>query len=67
MVVSIRDSENIFFSKSVTTIISKRMSFTKVEGMNVDDIHGGSPDNYNNMRGLTIFPAKPLLAQILYL
>jgi len=64
MVVPIRDSGNIFFSKSATTMTSNRMSFARVDGMNVDDIHGESTDNYDNVRGLTIFPAKPPVAQI---
>ena len=35
------------------------MSIAKFKSMDVDDIHGGSLDNYNNVRGLTKHPANP--------
>ena len=60
MVVPIRDSENIFFSKSATTMTLNRMSFARVNSIDMDDIHEESTDNYNNVKSLTIFPAKPL-------
>ena len=60
MVAPIRDLENIFFRKSAITRTTKRMSFAKIDNMDVDDIYGGNLDNYNSMRGLTIFPANLL-------
>ena len=36
------------------------MGFARVNSMDVDNIHGGSPDNYDDVRGLTIFLAKSL-------
>ena len=64
MVASIRDSGNIFYSKSATITTSKRTSFARVDSMNVDDVHEGSPDNYDDVRGLTILPTKLPLVQI---
>ena len=64
MVASIRDSGNIFYSKSATITTSKRTSFARVDSMDVDDVHEGSPDNYDNVRGLTILPTKLPLVQI---
>jgi len=60
MIAPIRDSGNIFFSKLATTTTLKRMGFARVNSMDVDNIHGGSPDNYDDVRGLTIFLAKSL-------
>jgi len=37
---------------------SKRMSFARVDSMDIDYIHRGSLDNYDDVRGLTIFLAK---------
>ena len=36
------------------------MSFAKIDNMDVDDIYGGNLDNYDSVRGLTIFPANLL-------
>ena len=60
MVAPIRDSENIFFRKSAITRTTKRMSFAKIDNIDVDDIYGGNLDNYDSVRGLTIFPANLL-------
>ena len=58
IVTPIRESENIFFSKSATTMTAKKMSFVKVKYMDVNNVYGRSPDNYYNVRGLTKYPAN---------
>lgn len=37
---------------------TKTMSIARFECMDVDDVHGGSPDNYDNVRGLTKYPSN---------
>ena len=59
IVAPIRDSENKFFSKSVTTTTTKKISITRFESMDVDNVHRGSPDNYDDVRGLTKYLANP--------
>ena len=64
MVAPIRDSGNKFFSKSATTT-TKKMSIARFESMDVDDVHGGSLDNYDDVRGLTKHPANPSSSDIM--
>ena len=63
IVVLIRDLENIFYSKSSIIITLKRTSFARVDGMNVNNIHKESLNNYNNMKDLTILLTNSLLVQ----
>ena len=59
MIVPKRDSGNKFFNKSTTSTTTTRMSFTCFENINIDDVHDGGLDNYDDVRGLTIHPSKP--------
>ena len=59
MVASIRDSENKFFNKSATSTTTTRMSFAHFGNMDIDDVHDGGLDNFDDVRGLTIYLSKP--------
>ena len=63
IVVLIRDLENIFYSKSDTIITLKRTSFARVDGINVNNIHKESLNNYNNIKDLTTLLTNSLLVQ----
>jgi len=58
MVVPIRDLGNKFFSNSATIMFTTRMSIAWFGNMDVDDVHGGSLDNFDDVRGLTKCPAN---------
>jgi len=58
MVVPIRDSGNKFFSNSATTMFTTRMSIAQFGNMDVDNVHRGGPDNFDDVRGLTKCPAN---------
>ena len=58
MVAPIRDSGNKFFNKSTTSTTTTRMSFACFENININNVHDGGLDNYDDVRGLTIYPSK---------
>jgi len=58
IIASIRDSGNKFFSNSATTTFTTRMSIAQFGNMDVDNVHEGSPDNFDDVRGLTKCPAN---------
>ena len=35
------------------------MSFAHFGNMDIDDVHDGGLDNFDDVRGLTIYPSKP--------
>ena len=53
MVAPIRNSGNKFFSNSTTTMTTTRMSIAWFGNIDIDDVHGGSLNNFDNMRELT--------------
>ena len=59
MIAPIRDSGNKFFDKSATLTITTRMSFAYFGNIDVYDVHDGGPDNFDDVRGLTIHLSKP--------
>ena len=59
MIAPKRDSGNKFFNKSTTSTTTTRMSFACFENINIDDVHDGGLDNYDDVRGLTIHLSKP--------
>jgi len=67
MVVPIRDLGNKFFSNSATTMFTTRMSIARFGNMNVDDVHEGSLDNFDNVRGLTKCPANNSSLDIMFI
>jgi len=58
MVVPIRDLGNKFFHNSANMTLDLNTNLTSIGEIEVDDFHGGSVDNYNDMRGRMISSNK---------
>jgi len=51
MIAPIRDLGNKFFHNSANMTTDLNANLTSIGEIEVDDFHGGSVDNYNDMRG----------------
>jgi len=58
MVAPIRDIGNKTFSNSANMTSDSRMTLPNSVEMDIDDFHGGSIDNYNDVRGHTMYSNK---------
>jgi len=58
MVAPIRDIGNKTFSNSANMTSDLRMTLPNLGKIDIDDFHSGSIDNYNDVRGCTMYSNK---------